>query len=1219
MASKIKQFCIDHLVSILLVAIAITLALSAVGAWAKYTETLSSTTSIKLSIVDYTIDKAKMHKVMQGLSTKPTTVKFVKGTEVPTGLTNLATTTATGNSVAGIQQDDASMIGVFQSTDGTTLYIAPMNAPADGDTTGAAATAASNEFVMHTPTDSSKFLYGWGADAGGTGLRDYLTAIDVGNLDTSRTTDMRFMFGSNALVTSISNLSVFDTSNVTTMANMFNTTNKLTDFDVSGFNTSNVTSMTYMFANCNVAKTIDVSKFDTSKLESAYRVFYMCNAVEKLDFSSWNTNACTNMEQMFSACYKLSEVTLSKDFKWVNGSSTNGPLPTPNSTYITGATGSWYDTTSGDAYTPSALAGVTRTETRTYTAVPTYTIDKSKIQTQLRALAGSSTVPTAIKFVKGNDSAVSGLTNLYEAGIQDTNEKSAKIAIYQDGTTVYIAPADKNDSKSVMYAPKDCSNFLNGLESYTNLQNSLTTLELSNLDTSKVTTMSSMFNRLSALTSLDVSGFDTKNVTNMDYMFYCDSALTSLNVGAGVANTKFDTSNVTSMQGTFGELTKLTTLDISNFNTAKVKSMFYMFNNDNDSSLTTITFDTTKFDTSNVTNMQNMFKGCNALSSLDVSGFNTTKVTTMQNMFNGCKALKKLDVTSFDTSKVTKFDNMFNGCMYLTELDTSHFKAASNVTQTNGMFTDCQLLASIDLSNFSTTSTTNMANMFSRCYVLQSVTLGENFDFVGTDGYLPTPDSTYITGADGNWYDTVTGTGYTPADLATFHNNLNETRTYSVFKSYVIDRNNLWTALQGFASNSPTTIKFVKGSEVPTSGVTKSSTALQIEGSGEIGAWYESSSKTIYIAPNDSSDSKSALYTPQYAGYFLSGDSSYTNLKGSLTSIDVSNLRASNSVDLNRMFAYNYNLKTISGLSTLNPIKNKSLQNFFTGAQIETVDVTNLCTSSNTDCWSLFVNCSKLKTITGLETFDTSNVVSMQTMFNGCTNLTSVDLSSFDTSKVTSMYQMFQNCTALTTIYASNSFVTSAVTKSDNMFLSCTNLKGGAGTTYNSSYVDKTYARIDTASTPGYFTAKTSTVNAASVNDASVTSANADDAAANSTALAQKATASSNASAVNSATSANKTTASSAVSVSTDSDANDTSDSTTSASASSESDTSSSTTSNARASSSTTSDNGASGSTSNEPDNSSTNSANTLDTAAITRDSFASSNDADNSDDPDGE
>ena len=40
------------------------------------------------------------------------------------------------------------------------------------------------------------------------------------------------------------------------------------------------------------------------------------------------------------------------------------------------------------------------------------------------------------------------------------------------------------------------------------------------------------------------------------------------------------------------------------------------------------------------------------------------------------------------------------------------------------------------------------------------------------------------------------------------------------------------------------------------------------------------------------------------------------------------------------------------------------------------------------------------------------------------------------------------------------------------MFTSDTNLVGGNGTTYNGSYRDKTYARIDTEETPGYFTLK---------------------------------------------------------------------------------------------------------------------------------------------------
>ena len=86
---------------------------------------------------------------------------------------------------------------------------------------------------------------------------------------------------------------------------------------------------------------------------------------------------------------------------------------------------------------------------------------------------------------------------------------------------------------------------------------------------------------------------------------------------------------------------------------------------------------------------------------------------------------------------------------------------------------------------------------------------------------------------------------------------------------------------------------------------------------------------------------------------------------------------------------------------------------------------------------------------------------------------TTIDLSSFDTSNVTDMRQMFYNSANLKTIYVSDKFNTNAVRSSTNMFANTTNLVGGAGTTYNSSFVDKTYARIDGGtSNPGYFTLK---------------------------------------------------------------------------------------------------------------------------------------------------
>ena len=58
------------------------------------------------------------------------------------------------------------------------------------------------------------------------------------------------------------------------------------------------------------------------------------------------------------------------------------------------------------------------------------------------------------------------------------------------------------------------------------------------------------------------------------------------------------------------------------------------------------------FDTSQVTNMSEMFSSCASLASLDVSHFNTSQVRNMQVMFHACNGLKILDISNFDTSNV---------------------------------------------------------------------------------------------------------------------------------------------------------------------------------------------------------------------------------------------------------------------------------------------------------------------------------------------------------------------------------------------------------------------------------------------------------------------------------------------------------------------------------------------------------------------------------------
>ena len=70
-------------------------------------------------------------------------------------------------------------------------------------------------------------------------------------------------------------------------------------------------------------------------------------------------------------------------------------------------------------------------------------------------------------------------------------------------------------------------------------------------------------------------------------------------------------------------------------------------------------------DTSDVVNMESMFRFCEALTSLNLDGWNTRKVTTMYAMFEYCTALPLLDLSSFETDSVTTMMSIFANCINL--------------------------------------------------------------------------------------------------------------------------------------------------------------------------------------------------------------------------------------------------------------------------------------------------------------------------------------------------------------------------------------------------------------------------------------------------------------------------------------------------------------------------------------------------------------------------
>ena len=192
-------------------------------------------------------------------------------------------------------------------------------------------------------------------------------------------------------------------------------------------------------------------------------------------------------------------------------------------------------------------------------------------------------------------------TSNYNDGVLAQKAKLTEINITENGTytkedgysNVVVdvkAPTETIDLKtgikfgdstfSAMPYTLICDSGVTDIDNIFSNCNYLTTLDLSNFNTSNVTNMSSMFSNCFKLTTLNLSNFNTINVTHMRNMFYSCQKLTILDLS------NFNTNNVTQMGYMFFYCKNLTTLDLSNFNTSKVTNMSYMFSNCD--SLTTV-------------------------------------------------------------------------------------------------------------------------------------------------------------------------------------------------------------------------------------------------------------------------------------------------------------------------------------------------------------------------------------------------------------------------------------------------------------------------------------------------------------------------------------------------------------------------------------------------------------------------------------------------------
>jgi surface protein len=614
---------------------------------------------------------------------------------------------------------------------------------------------------------------------------------------------------------------------------------------------------------------------------------------------------------------------------------------------------------------------------------------------------------------------------------------------------------NENADRTCIYDLKTATTFSEYVADYVATNSTLTFKKITSdnlegLDLSRMAVVDNTQTVSNMCSLLGIKASTIKNIVFEDnFKTYAPTSLREFFNGCETLETisgleYLNTANVEFMDNMFNGCSALKSLDLTKFNTANVTEMDNMFNGC--SALKSL--DLTKFNTANVEFMYHMFDGCSALTSLDLTNFNTANVEYMNNMFEGCSALKSLNLTNFNTENVTNMSCMFMGCSGLESLNLTNFNT-ENVTDMSSMFSGCSALKSLDLTKFNTAKVEIMYMMFNGCSALESLDL-TNFNtakveyindmFSGCSALTTIYVSDkFVTTKVINGSDMFTG-----CEKLKGYNNSKTDHTYAYCGT-----DGYFTPVFDYAEfdNATGTLTFRRG-------LSKPAGAYDLNEGDNTPEWSDQStniSKVVF-------DASFANARPTSCCHWFDGCTNLTQIEG------IENLNTEEVTNMGSMF---------SGCHVLNPldVSNFDTQNvedmsemFVSCMKLKSLNVSNFDTQKVKNMSSMFYNCNSLTSL-DVSNFNTQNVENMSYMFSCCEGLNSLDLSKFDTQNVKDMSGMFWNSSALTTIYASDQFVTTKVSSGADMFKGCTNLKGFIEYNKNTDKDNNKYANYKT----GYF------------------------------------------------------------------------------------------------------------------------------------------------------
>ena len=531
---------------------------------------------------------------------------------------------------------------------------------------------------------------------------------------------------------------------------------------------------------------------------------------------------------------------------------------------------------------------------------------------------------------------ISEIMQIEIKALLSVGEHSLKLSYTKDGS------GNENADRTCIYDLKTATTFSEYVTDYVATNSTLTFRKITsdNLEGLDLSRMAVVDN-IDGVQDVCTNYSSIKNIVfDESFKTYAPTSLREFFKGCETLETisgleYLNTAKVTDMGNMFHGCSALTSLDLTNFNTANVEYMDHMFHGC--SALESL--DLTNFNTANVEYMDHMFEGCSALESLNLTNFNTENVTNMSFMFYGCFALESLNLTNFNTENVTDMSYMFYGCSALKSLDLTNFNTAK-VVYMDIMFYGCSALTSLDLTNFNTAKVVNMNNMFKGCSALTTIYASDKF----------------VTDNVSNGSDMFTG--------------CKSLKDYSDSKT---DHTNAYCGPDGyFTPGGCGYAEYDLSSKTLTfryKGVKPEGAYALNEGASEPG-WltYKNEIKEVVFNASFANARPTSCY------YWFSSCKNLTDIEG------IENLNTENVTNMNSMF------DRCSALTSL--------------------DLTNFNTAKVSDMSYMFMGCTALTTIFVSDKFVTDLVTSSDNMFHMCINL--IGAIEYDGSKSDHTYANYE-------------------------------------------------------------------------------------------------------------------------------------------------------------------------------------------------------------------